>query len=44
MKAKKKGFSRKDREMAWKAVREREQLWKMVDNNETSNEKNEKKD
>lgn len=44
MKAKKKGFSRKDREMAWKAVREREQLWRMVDNNETSNEKNEKKD
>ena len=31
-KAKKKGFSRKDREIAWKAVREREAIWKMVDN------------
>ena len=33
-KAKKKGLSRKDREFAWKAIREREALWKLVDNNE----------
>ena len=31
-KLKKKGFSRKDRETAWKAVRERETVWKMIDN------------
>lgn len=30
-KAKKKGLSRKDRENAWKTLREREAIWKMVD-------------
>ena len=31
-KAKKKGFSRKDREIAWKVYNERKALWEMVDN------------
>lgn len=34
-KAKKKGLSRKDRENAWKALRERETIWKMVDSSDT---------
>jgi len=34
-KAKKKGVSRKDKELAWKTLRERETIWKMVDSNET---------
>lgn len=33
-KAKKKGLSRKDREFAWKTIRDRESLWKLVDSNE----------
>ena len=32
LKMKKKGFSRKDRELAWKTIRERESIWKMVEN------------
>lgn len=34
-KTKKKAFSRKDRETAWKAIRERETLWKLVENNDS---------
>lgn len=34
-KAKKKGVSRKDRELAWKALRDREAIWKLVDASET---------
>lgn len=33
-KAKKKGLSRKDREFAWKTIRDREALWKLVDSND----------
>ena len=33
-KAKKKGLSRKDREFAWKAIRDREAVWKLADSNE----------
>lgn len=35
-KIKKKGLSRKDRELAWKALREREAIWKLVDNSEAT--------
>ena len=34
-KAKKKGVSRKDRELAWKALRDREAIWKLVDASES---------
>jgi len=34
-KVKKKGLSRKDREVAWKTLREREAIWKLVDNSDS---------
>lgn len=35
-KARKKGFPRKDRELAWKSIREREALWKLADSKDTT--------